>query len=147
MSLQQWHENGWIHEIKPSAAEVANLLDLARREIGDGALEGISSDGRFEHAYTAVHALCQTALHASGYAVVKGGRGHERTLESSRLTLGGQWSDLADYFDQCRRMRHRLIYERSGVTQQQDANELLSAAKQLQAAVKNWLQDNHTDLV
>ena len=42
MSLQQWHENGWIHDIKPSPAEVVNLMDLARREIGD-ASSGVSA--------------------------------------------------------------------------------------------------------
>ncbi|MHC4697902.1 MAG: hypothetical protein ACYTFA_14310 [Planctomycetota bacterium] len=147
MSLQQWHEAGWVNKVERSPVAVSDLLHLAQREIGDASSGGISPDGCFGHAYNAVHALCQTALHASGFAVVKGGRGHERTMESLRFTLGDEWFDLADYFDQCRRMRHRLIYERSGVTQQQDADELLSAAKQLQTAVKNWLQDNHADLV
>jgi len=146
MSLQQWHSNGWIHKVEPSAAEVSSLLHLAAREVTDASLEGISPDGRFGHAYSAVRTLCQAALHASGYSVGKRERAHERTIESLKFTLGGEWSDEADYFDQCRRSRHQLSYEHSGITQQQDADGLLDTAKRLQVAVKDWLQAHHPDL-
>ncbi len=147
MSLQQWHKNAWIHPVESSAMEVSSLLDLAQREITDGSLEGISSDGRFEHAYNAVRTLCQLALHAAGYAVPKGDSSHQRALETLKFTLGSKWSSEADHFEHCRRMRRQMVYERSGVTQPKDADELLAGAKKLHAAVQEWLQDNHPNLV
>ena len=146
MSLQQWFDNSWVQKVERSGAEVSSLLLLAEREITDASLDGISPDGRFSHAYNAVRTLCQAALHAEGYSAGKRERAHERTIESLKFTLGGDWSDEADYFDQCRRSRHQLSYEHSGITQQQDANGLLDAAERLQVAVKDWLKANHPDL-
>ncbi len=151
MSLQQWLDNAWIIKVQAprqeTAQETANLLAIAEREIEDAALEGISVDGRFSHAYNAVRMLCQVALHAEGYAVPKGGRQHERTLESLRFTLDGDWSKEVDYLDRCRRSRHKAVYEQTDVTQHQDADQLLTLAKKLLPSVKEWLSRNHADLV
>jgi len=147
MSLQQWLDNSWIKRTEPSPEEVADLLDIAGREIRDGLVKGLSPDGRFSHAYNAVRLLCEVALHAEGYTVPKGGREHERTIESLKLTLGGDWGVQADYFDRCRRQRHQSLYERSGVSREEDANEWLDAAIKLNTAVRDWLKHRHPELV
>jgi hypothetical protein len=147
MSLEQWLENSWIRPTERSAEEVANLLSVAQREIADASLPGISADGGFEHSYAAVQALCQLALHAAGYEVPKGENKHQRTIEALRFTLGGEWAGEVDYFDHCRRMRHQLMYDRAGIAQQADVDELLDAAKRLYAVVKEWLKFDHSDLM
>ena len=147
MSLQQWADNAWIAEAQPSAQVIADLLAIAEREIADASLEGMSPDGRFDHAYDAVRSLCEAALHASGYMVPKDGRKHERVIGSLRFTLGGRWSEDADFFDRCRRRRHQATYERAGVAQLRDADELLEAAKRLNGAVRQWLREHHADLL
>ena len=145
MSLQQWLENSWIRRVDTSTQEIAGLLQIAERETADARLPGISCDGRFEHAYNAVRSLAQLALHASGHVVPKGVRQHERTIESLKFTLGQDWSDEADYFDQCRRSRNKSLYDRAGMIQQRDADELLARAENLEPAVRAWLRDNHPD--
>jgi hypothetical protein len=147
MSLQQWCDNAWIRAHEPSATEIAELLGIAEREISDASLAGISADGRFDNAYSAVRILCQCALCAHGYDVVKGAREHERTIDSLRFTLGTEWGDEADYFDRCRRRRHQSLYERSRVASTQDADELLAHAKKLSYAVREWLQSEHPELL
>ena len=147
MSLQQWLDNSWIKRTESSIEEVMSLLDIAAREIGDGSVEGLSLEGRFTHAYNAVRILCEVALHAEGYSVPKGGREHERTIDSLKFTLGGEWSEQVDYFDQCRRRRHQSLYERSGITREEDANDLLDAAVKLNVAIREWLKHRHADLV
>lgn len=147
MSLQQWLENSWIVRADPSKVNAADLLGLVDRDIADGSLEKISSDGRFEHAYSAMRTLCQLALHAEGYRVHKGQPGHERVIESLKYTLGPEWNDQADYFDLCRRTRNSLMYDRADVVSQTDADELLESAKKLREAVIAWLRSKHTDLV
>ncbi len=146
MSLQQWLHNSWIALTQPSAARTADLLAIANRELADASLAGISPDGRFDHAYAAVRALCELALQACGYGVPKGTRQHERIIESLKLTLDGEWSQEADYFDRCRRWRHQSLYDRSGVAQQRDADELLSKAKDLLNAIEAWLRQTHPEL-
>ena len=147
MSLEQWHNNGWVHLAERSPQEVAALLAIAARELADGALTGMSADGRFDHAYAAVRALSQAALRANGYAVPKGGREHERVIESLKFTLGGSWNEEADYFDRCRRRRHQSMYEASGVCGVADAEDLLERAKKLQHAIIVWLKNAHADLM
>lgn len=147
MTLHEWRDNGWIREFEPSREDIANLLSLAERELNDASVTELSPDGRFDHAYAAVRVLCQVALHAAGFAVLKGGREHERTLESLKFTLGGDWSTDADYFDQCRRMRHKSLYERSGVARESDVSELLDAAKRLHVALRAWLTKEHPTLL
>ena len=147
MSLQQWSDNSWISGVTPSPVVVSGLLAVADREISDGSLEGISPDGRFEHAYNAVRSLAELALRAEGYLVPKGQRQHERTIESLKFTLGEDVADSVDFYDRCRRQRHKATYQRTGVAQQQDANELLEAARELLAVVQKWLEESHPDLV
>jgi len=147
MSLKQWLDNSWIQKVGPSHAGVENLLEIARRQIADGSLQGMSPDGTFDHAYDAVRSLCELALHASGYRVTKGQNPHEHAIDSIRFTVGPEWSDLAAYFDICRRKRHKSVYERSGMVQQSDADELLAAAKKLLSGVEAWLRKEHSDLL
>ncbi|MCH7705062.1 MAG: hypothetical protein IIB61_08120, partial [Planctomycetes bacterium] len=113
---------------------------------GDASVEALSSDGRFDHAYAAVRSMGQAALLASGFAVPKGSRQHERVIESIRFTLGDEWSTEVDYYDRCRRMRHQSMYDHSGVAQESDAQELVSSAKRLFEALREWLSDRHADL-
>ncbi len=147
MSLQQWLENAWITASRPSAQEVGNLLAIAERDTADASLEGMSADGRFDHAYSAIRTLCQVALHASGYAVPKGGRQHERVIESLKFTLGANWADQVDYFDRCRRLRHKSLYEKAGVVRGPDADALLEAAARLLSEVRAWLRANHPKML
>lgn len=147
MSLQQWLRNSWLRKIERSALEIANSLAIAEREISDGSLEGISPDGRFEHAYNAIRALCEVALHAEGFVVPKGQRPHERVIESLKFTLGEGYSDDVDFFDRSRRRRHQTTYDQPGTIQQRDADELLDAAKKLDTNVRSWLERNHPDLL
>ena len=126
---------------------MADLVVIADREISDASLDGMSIDGRFNHAYDAVRALAEAALHAAGYIVPKGARKHERLIESLRFTVSGDIAKEVDFLDRCRRSRHKSLYERGGVLSQRDADELLEAARKLLTAVCNWLEANHADLM
>jgi hypothetical protein len=147
MSLQQWLENSWLVRKEPTRRGIGDLLAIARREIADSSLEGISEDGRFEHAYDAVRTLAEAALLATGYVVPKGGQKHERLIDSLRFTLGEPVSGKVDFFDRCRRMRHKTKYERSGVIGAADASALLQEARNLLVRVEGWLQAQRPDLV
>ena len=39
--------------VEPSAIEIRRLTGVARRELADAAIPGLSPDGSFEHAYVA----------------------------------------------------------------------------------------------
>ncbi|MHC4503665.1 MAG: hypothetical protein ACYTFI_10195 [Planctomycetota bacterium] len=89
----------------------------------------------------------QAALHASGYAVPKRGDAHQRVLDSLKLTVGGGVGAKVDYFDRCRRLRHKTMYERADLVERSQSDKLLAAARELRDQVRRWLQEEHPGLV
>ena len=147
MSLNQWHENTWIQEVVPSKSGLQNMLNIADREISDAKLPQISVDGKFAHSYDALRSLCEAALYASGFIVPKGGRKHERSIQSLEFTLDGSFSEQIDYFDRCRRLRHKTVYERTGVIGQGEADILLKRTESLKQGLLEWLEKYHSKLL
>jgi hypothetical protein len=147
MSLEQWLRNAWLQRRDPTLPEIHKLLQVVDRELSDARAEGISADGRFEHAYTAILQLCIVPLRAAGYQVPKGESRHKRAIDSLRYTLGEPWGETADYIELCSRQRGQAMYERIDVVSDADADELLSKARQLREDVVRWLTANHADLV
>jgi hypothetical protein len=72
MSLEQWLRNGWLQPIEPTIAHIQQSLQVVDRDISDAQAVGLSTDGRFQHAYDAALQLCIIALLAAGYQVRKG---------------------------------------------------------------------------
>ena len=57
--------------------DIETLLSLARRELADSNVEPLSSDGRYEHAYSAVRALAEAVMVAEGFRPSGGPGQHE----------------------------------------------------------------------
>ena len=141
MSLEQWLRNGWLKPFDATVAEIHKLLEVVDRDLSDAQAQGLSADGRFQHAYDASLQLCMIALKASGYVVQKGQGHHKHGIDSLRHTLGSQWAETADHIERCSRLRGQAVYERVGVVSEQDA------AKKLRIDVIEWLKGNHAELV
>lgn len=99
MSLSNWAQNGWLKSHTSSPQEVANLLRIVDREIGDAAVHGISLDAQLGMQYNAALKLADIALRSSGYRAATGGSQHRpRTsgssaeeTERSRMTATTGW--------------------------------------------------------
>jgi hypothetical protein len=139
--------NAWLQRRDPTLPEIQKLLQVVDRELSDARATGISPDGKFEHAYTAILQLCIVPLRAAGYQVPKGESRHKRAIESLRYTLGEPWGKTADYIDLCSRQRSQAMYERIDVVSNEDAGELLHKAEQLRVDVVRWLKASHANLV
>lgn len=147
MSLEQWLQNTWLERHQPSVAQIQQLMQVVNRDISDARAQGLSADGRFQHAYNAALQLCMIALHASGYRVRKGEGHHNHGIKSLPYTLGEKWSGTADHIENCSKMRGQAMYQRIDVVSQQDADDLLETASQLRDGVIAWLKRDHSELV
>lgn len=147
MSLGQWLQNGWLQPFDPTVAEIQKLIQVADRGLHDARAQGLSADGRFQHAYDAALQLCMVALKASGYAARKGQGHHKYGIDSLRYTLGDRWSATADHIERCSRLRGQSVYEQVGVVSEKDADNLLQTAGQLRADVIAWLKTSHPSLL
>lgn len=132
MTLRQWLQNGWLQQDETTVAEIKQLLQVVDRDLGDAQATGLSSDGRFQHAYDAALQLCMIALRASGYRVRKGQGHHKYGIESLRHTLGDQWAEMTDHIERCSRLRGQAMYDRIGVVTEQDAQDLRLSGPQFQ---------------
>lgn len=147
MSLEQWQQNGWLQRSDATVPEIHQLFGLVDREVADAAVEALSVEGRFEHAYHAALQLCAIPLRSSGYRVPKGGSLHKRTIDSLRFTLGEPHAETAVQLDRFSRARGRTVYEQVGVVTRQDAEDLLTLARQLRTEVIKWLRAIHPELL
>jgi hypothetical protein len=145
MSLKQWVANGWLKLHKTSRQEIGNLLGIVRRDLEDAAVGGISDDWRFGIAYNAALKLCTILLYAEGYRPAQS-LAHYRSLQALPLILGAERKADADYLDTCRTKRNTVEYDYAGGATDADADELIAFARQLQAAVLEWLRATHPEL-
>ena len=86
MSLKDWLENGWLTEHETSPAEIADLLAVADRDLGDCESPGLSSDWRLAIAYNAALQVTTAALAAAGYRASREVH-HYRVIQSLRYTV------------------------------------------------------------
>ncbi len=148
MSLQDWLQIGHLSKHEATVAEVGNLLGVVDRELADAGVVGVSDDGRFRNAYEAALILCKLALHARGFEVQKRAPGHHSYwINSLEFTLGAEYKATAIHLSKCSKLRHTGLYDHAGVVEKQDADDLLEAARELRAAVPDWLGIQHPDLL
>lgn len=63
------------------------------------------------------------------------------------MILGVEQEDDAEYLDRCRRKRNIAEYDRTDVVAERDAQELIEFTRELRAAVLQWPEHHHPNLV
>lgn len=145
MTLEKWADYGWLRTHRPSRQEIADLLLIVERDIGDAMSGGISTDWQFGIAYNAALKLCTILLHAEGYRAGQGLQ-HYRTIQALPLILGSDRQSDADYLDTCRIKRNTVEYDRIGATSDGEAMELIAFVREFREEVLRWLTANHPNL-
>ena len=141
MSLQDWLKNGWLVEHKTSAAEIADLMAIANRDLEDCHVQGLSPDWKLNIAYNAALQASTAALAACGYRASREAH-HYRVIQSLSLTIGADVR-LVRQFDSFRKKRNFGEYERAGTVSDQEANEMITLAERITQEVKDWLKSVH----
>lgn len=132
--------------IEPSAIEIRRLIALARRELADAAVTGLSADGSFEHAYVA--ALTAATILVRAHAErIHGVEHHRLTFVRLGELADGRWASAVNYFQHCRVRRNRTMYDLAGGVSAAEARELRVQAERLLANVLDWLRSQRSDLV
>ncbi|OLC56559.1 MAG: hypothetical protein AUH85_06050 [Chloroflexi bacterium 13_1_40CM_4_68_4] len=102
-----------MSEPAPDRAELGSLRALARQELADSFVEGLSADGSFAFAYGAALTTATMVLRSLGERV-HGPDHHRVTFARLARVAGGRWMESADYFQHCRRRRNAAMYEQPG---------------------------------
>ncbi len=145
MSLAQWYKNGWLKLRRATAQEIADLLEIARRDISDSSTENLSADWCFGIAYNATLKLCAVLLRAEGFEAEKN-LNHDRTIQAMGVILPDRKGDVG-YLDACRAKRNTAEYDRAGTVSPEEAQELVQFVRELEPEVVRWLKKNHPGLI
>lgn len=144
MNLKDWLEDGHLKEHKTSRQEIADLLEVANRDLADSQIQELSNDRKLATAYNAALQLANIPLRVAGYRGVGEGQ-HYWTFQSLEYTLNLS-RDLIATLNQFRKKRNINDYEKAGKTSTKEITEMIKLAKYLQKEVTNWLKRNHPEL-
>lgn len=145
MTLRNWLGNGWLTQHATSEQEIADLLDICRRDLRDCRTPGLSADWRLNIAYNAALQAATAALAAAGYRAARDSR-HFRVIQSLAHTIGAE-PGLVRRFDAFRKKRNAGGYETAGQVSDQEANEMAALAHDLRQRVERWIRDTHPGLI
>ena len=145
MSWQPLQANHRVQTHSTSRRELEGLRAIVERDLKDARVPGLSTDRQFAPAYNAVLQLAKMAIACAGYRVVGSGH-HQTTFEAVELALGPSVTNLASYFDTCRRKRNILDYDSAQVVTGTEANELVAKAEEFRTLVEQWIAQHHAQL-
>jgi hypothetical protein len=132
--------------IPPNKIEMERLLELARRELADAGVKGLSPDGSFEHSYNAALTVATVVVRANGERI-HGPDHHRLTFDRFGQLNGARWANIADYLQHSRRRRNNAAYDFAGSVSVKEASELRQQTSGLLNDVEEWLAKSRPDLV
>jgi hypothetical protein len=146
MNFKKWLAEERLRTHKTSIEEIQGLLEIAKRDLNDASVQDLSTDRRFLIAYEGALTLATIPLYCAGYETY--GRGHHwLTFRILPEVMGDEYSNLAEYFDQCRTKRNVGTYDRGGQISESEVDELLAEVKSFYEDVMDWLKRNHSNLI
>jgi hypothetical protein len=146
MSLEKWAEYGWLRAEPSSADEIRSLVGIVSRSLKDAKVEAISDDLRFQAAFNAALTAANIALRASGYRARMQAGHHQKVVESLELTVKAD-PKLIHKLLVFSRKRNATSYDAAGSVSQQDLQQAIKTADELQRRVTSWIQEHYPELL
>jgi hypothetical protein len=145
VSLNDWLKFGWLAEHKTSPEEIRELLGIVERDLVDAGLDALSDDWKLNIAYNAALQAATAALAACGYRAAREAH-HYRVIQSLRDTIGAP-GILVARLDVFRKKRNQGGYERAGAISEQEAQEMIELAREIDTSVRRWFADHRPELL
>ena len=145
MTLDDWRKSSWLVKDEAKPEDIRALFAVADRELADSRVPGLSTDGRFNHAYAAALQAAGAALAASGFRPARGSH-HHMIVQSLARTIGVDARVVAK-FDRFRKKRNMAEYEMAGGITELEAEEMADLAARLRKDVEEWIRLKHPDLL
>jgi hypothetical protein len=146
MTLEKWVEFDWLRVEPSSHDEISGLLGIVTRSLKDAHVEAISDDLRFQAAFTAALTAANAALRASGHRTRVQAGHHQKIVESLELTLKAD-PKLIRKLLVFSKKRNATSYDAAGSVSQQDLQQAIKVAEELQRSVMGWIREHHPELL
>ena len=129
-----------------SAGEIRGYLLHSAQTLQDANLPGLSIAGRFEFAYTAVHAVALAALRANDLRP-DAGPGHRAIVFNTLPDTIGVSDAVARSLNRYHTKRNKSEYGDWAEASSADAEDLYVLAYNLRVSLLNWLSENRPALL
>jgi len=146
MGLEKWIEYGWLRAEPTSPEEIRNLLGIISRDLDDARVEAISDDRRFEAAFSAARTAANVALRACGYRTATQLGHHQKTIESLEFTIHAD-PMLIHKLRVLSKKRNATSYDSAGNVSEDELEQAIHVAGELQQSVTAWLKENYPELM
>ena len=143
MNWNQLQTSWRVQSHTPTKPELNQLRAVIHRDLQDAALPGLSDDRRFATAYNAVLQLSTAVIACSGYRVTARQGHHQVSFQVVELAMGPSVSNIARYFDTCRRKRNIVDYDRAYTITETETQELTQKAEEFRQLVEAWIVRHH----
>lgn len=146
MILRDLFDRGKLQAHKTSREEIYNLFEVIRRDLRDARVDDLSTDRRFSAVYNAVLQTATVLLYSEGYRT-RGFGHHFHTFQAAKYILGAEFSELINYFDDCRVKRNRTFYDQAGIASEKEVAEFIEESERFFEIIRMFLEKNHPDLL
>jgi len=144
-NLKNLEKVGQLKSHVTSREEVQRMIEAARRNLADAAVEVISNETRFDSAYKAIMQLALTAMMANGFRPETNKPGHHQTMIQSLPHTIGLPTARMMVLDVLRRKRNNADYSGDYVDEG-SMKQCISDAAGLLRDVTAWLAEHRPDL-
>lgn len=145
-SLQRFLNEGRLKHQPTNRAEIEGLFSVARRDLADAQVVGLSADRRFATAYNAALQLATVVLRSEGYRT-SGQAHHWVTLTVLPALMNPKMQSTADYLNACRSKRNTVDYDGIGIATEREVAELIAETERFRDTVDAWLRESHPELI
>ena len=140
MTFEDLLSKGLIKRYKATAGQVKSRMELAQRDLRTAeTLSNTDRDWAYSIAYNAILQATRALMFAEGYRPGTGEGQHKGAVLFAEAALRERLKDKIFVFDKMRTMRHKVVYDVSGVISEAEAREALRFARELVREVEAQL--------
>ncbi len=140
MNLSDLLQKGVIKKINPDSKQAQELLAAAERDIRVAKkMLDADYDWAFSVAYNAMLQSARALMFSEGFVAV-GEEHHKAAVGYADVKLGTKYAEIVNMFDDMRKKRHRVIYEKVGVVSEYEAKHAIKTAEAFLEKIKERLE-------
>ena len=142
MPYEELLNRGHIRPYVASGTEVKRLLSIAKRDLSTSeAILSKDPDWSYNITYNAVLQSSRALMFSKGFRP-RGEGQHATVVRFIRETLGQEFYDLVELFDQMRRKRNRIVYEMTSLVGNKEAKEVLAIARRFVSLMNDLISES-----
>lgn len=140
MNLSDLLKEGRVRRVEPDLIQAKECIGAAKRDISVARkILDDDYDWAFSIAYNAMLQSARALMFADGYMAVGESR-HKAVIDYADAKLGAKLAGQMALFDDMRRKRHQVVYEKAGAVSRYEAAHAIETATGFLAKIEEKMR-------